>query len=313
MDIAYLLWWQDFRNAIGDALTPFMEAVSLFAVTYLIIIAALIYWCVNKRSGLYILSSYTIAVAFNASLKLTVCAYRPWIRDPRIVPAGDAVTTATGYSFPSGHTITATPIYGGIAVSTWKKMKWIAILCISLILITGISRNYLGVHTPQDVIVALIEGIVFLFAMHKLFGYLGKHPEKENIFLIAGIILGIIAICYVTFKSYPMDYVNGELLVDPKRMMKDGYGDTGYFIGFCAGRFIEKTWIKLKPKLTERSFAAGIAGGLILFFMIQLLGSPLKQALGLQWGSFAANFIIMIFIMAVWPAVMKIIQKREEN
>ena len=77
MDIAYLLWWQDFRNAIGDSLTPFMEAVSLFAVTYLIITVALIYWCINKRSGIYILSSYTFAVAFNAVLKLTVCAYRP--------------------------------------------------------------------------------------------------------------------------------------------------------------------------------------------------------------------------------------------
>ena len=42
MDIAYLLWWQDFRNSINDALTPFMEEVSLFAVTYLIIIVAFI-------------------------------------------------------------------------------------------------------------------------------------------------------------------------------------------------------------------------------------------------------------------------------
>lgn len=48
MDIAYLLWWQDFRNSINDALTPFMEEVSLFAVTYLIIIVAFIYWCVNS-------------------------------------------------------------------------------------------------------------------------------------------------------------------------------------------------------------------------------------------------------------------------
>lgn len=310
MDIAYLLWWQDFRNSINDALTPFMEEVSLFAVTYLIIIVAFIYWCVNKRAGLYILSSFTGAKAVNASLKLTVCAYRPWIRDPRIIPAGDAITTATGYSFPSGHTITATPIYGGIALKTWKKMKWISIICLVLIAVTGISRNYLGVHTPQDVVVAMIEGFVFLFAMHKLFGYLEKHPEKENIFLVAGIILGIIAICYITFKSYPMDYVNGELLVDPKKMMKDGYGDIGSFIAFCVGRFIEKTWIRFEPKLDTKTISAGMAGGLILFFLIRLLGSPLNQFLGLQWGSLANKFIIMLFIMAVWPAVMKLIQKR---
>jgi membrane-associated phospholipid phosphatase len=290
-----------------------MEAVSLFAVTYLIITVALIYWCINKRSGIYILSSYTFAVAFNAVLKLTVCAYRPWIRDPRIIPAGDAITTATGYSFPSGHTITATPIYGGIAVSVWKKMKWIAIVCIVLIAVTGISRNYLGVHTPQDVVVALIEGAVFLFAMHKILKYLEKNPGKENIFLIAGIILGIIAICYVTFKSYPMDYVDGKLLVDPQRMMKDGYGDVGWFMGFCVGRFIEKTWVKFEAKLTKETIATGIVGSLILFFLIQLLGSPLKNLLGLQWGSFANNFILIIFITSLWPLVLKLVQKRTGN
>ena len=95
MDIAYLLWLQEIRNAISDALTPFMEAVSLFAITYLVIIPALIYWCVNKKDGLYIISSFSLTVAFNAVLKLTVCAYRPWIRDPRILPAGDAITTAS--------------------------------------------------------------------------------------------------------------------------------------------------------------------------------------------------------------------------
>ena len=123
MDIQYLLLLQDFRNAISNGLTPFLEAVSLFAVTYLLLLPAFIYWCVHKRSGLYTLASYATGIAVNATVKLTVCAYRPWIRDARVLPAGDAITTATGYSFPSGHTATATPIYGGLAVSAWKKMR----------------------------------------------------------------------------------------------------------------------------------------------------------------------------------------------
>ena len=311
MDIAYLLWLQEIRNAISDALTPFMEAVSLFAITYLVIIPALIYWCVNKKNGLYIISSFSLTVAFNAVLKLTVCAYRPWIRDPRILPAGDAITTATGYSFPSGHTAKATPIYGAIAVTTWKKYRWIAVASIVLILITGLSRNYLGVHTPQDVVVAMLEGSVFLFAVNRLFIYLEKHPEQENWFLIAGIILGFAAICYITLKQYPMDYVDGKLLVDPKSMMKDGYGDIGTFIGFCAGRFIEKNLIKYEPRLTVNSFASGLAGSVILFFMIQLMGSPLKNLLGLNWGSFVNKFLIMLFILVIWPLVMKAVQKHE--
>ena len=123
MDIEYLHLLQDFRNAINDALTPFMEMISLFAVTYLMIVPAFIYWAFDKRSGLYTPASYNSCIAVNAVLKLRVCAYRQWIRDSRVLPAGDAITTATGYSFPDGHTTTATPIYGGSAVSAWKKHK----------------------------------------------------------------------------------------------------------------------------------------------------------------------------------------------
>ena len=37
MDISYLLWLQDFRNATGNVLTPLMEEVSMFAITYLLL------------------------------------------------------------------------------------------------------------------------------------------------------------------------------------------------------------------------------------------------------------------------------------
>ena len=144
MDIQYLLLLQNFRNSTGNAMTPFMEMISLFAVTYLVIVPALVYWCVDKRSGLYTMATYTTTVAINAVVKLTACIYRPWIRDSRVLPAGDAITTATGYSFPSGHTTSSTSIYGALAVSAWKKMRWVSILCIIFALLTCFSRNYLG-------------------------------------------------------------------------------------------------------------------------------------------------------------------------
>ena len=49
MDIQYLLFLQDFRNSIDNALTPFMEGVSMFAVTYLILFPVYYYWNRNKK------------------------------------------------------------------------------------------------------------------------------------------------------------------------------------------------------------------------------------------------------------------------
>lgn len=312
MDIEYLLLLQRFRNVINDALTPFMEMISLFAVTYLITVPAVVYWCIDKKSGLYTLSSFTVCIAFNAVLKLTACIYRPWIRDSRVLPAGDAITTATGYSFPSGHTSTAVPIYGSLAVSVRKVQKWISVLCIVCLVLTAFSRNYLGVHTPQDVLTATALGISAIFGMSKLFRYLSAHPEKENYFLLAGVILGICGILFISLKTYPMDYVDGKLLVDPDRMMKDGYGDVGALIAFCIARFIEKTWIQFKPVLSKKALVCGLAGAVIMFFMRESLGTPLKSLLGLHWGCFAENLIIISFIVAVWPLVMKHATKTEE-
>ena len=306
IDIEYLLFLQRFRESIHDALTPFMESISLFAVTYLIMIPAFLYWVVDKKKGLYTLVSYCLCCGFNAMLKLTACVYRPWIRDARVLPAGDAITTATGYSFPSGHTSTAGPIYGGMAVGAWSRWKPVSVVCILAFLLTGFSRNYLGVHTPQDVIVGTLESVLALFAVMKLFSFLEKHPEKENIFLIASFVIGWLGILYITYKPYPMDYVDGRLLVDPQKMMNDGYGDICLLIAFPVARYIEKTWIRFRAAgLKSVGTAAGALGLVPMFFMIRSLRPWLDGLMGAHWGHFSYNFILVFYCIALWPLVIK--------
>ena len=82
MDIEYLLFLQRWREGSGAALIPFFEELSLFAVTYLVLIPVFIYWVLSKKKGLYVLASYYLCCAVNAVVKLTACIYRPWIRSP---------------------------------------------------------------------------------------------------------------------------------------------------------------------------------------------------------------------------------------
>ncbi len=312
MDIEYLLFLQRFRESINDSLTPFMEGISLFAVTYLIMIPVFVYWVVSKRKGLYTLVSYYLCCGFNAIVKLTVCAYRPWIRDARVHPAGDAITTATGYSFPSGHTVTAGPIYGGLAVVSWSWKKFVSVILGIFLLLTAFSRNYLGVHTPQDVFVGICESVFWLIIVAKIFTYLDEHPEKENLLLLICFIVGWLGIAYITFKPYPMDYVDGKLLVDPQKMMNDGYGDICLLIAFPVARYIEKRWIGFQaPGLKGAGLAAGIAGLIPLFLMIKFMRPALDGVLGTHWGHFANTFIIVLYCVALWPLVIKAVSKTE--
>ena len=312
MDIEYLLFLQRFRESINDSLTPFMEGISLFAVTYLIMIPVFVYWVVSKRKGLYTLVSYYLCCGFNAIVKLTVCAYRPWIRDARVHPAGDATTTATGSAFPSGHTVTAGPIYGGLAVVSWSWKKFVSVILGIFLLLTAFSRNYLGVHTPQDVFVGICESVFWLIIVAKIFTYLDEHPEKENLLLLICFIVGWLGIAYITFKPYPMDYVDGKLLVDPQKMMNDGYGDICLLIAFPVARYIEKRWIGFQaPGLKGAGLAAGIVGLIPLFLMIKFMRPALDGVLGTHWGHFANTFIIVLYCIALWPLVIKAVSKTE--
>ena len=240
-------------------------------------------------------------------MKLTFCVYRPWIRDPRIIPAGDSIKTATGYSFPSGHVMNAAPTLGGLAVLSRKKYIWFSWLCGIGILLTAISRNYLGVHTPQDVVVGAILGLFSVYVAAKVFAYLDKKPEKENFIIFAGLIICVAAFFYITRKTYPMDYADGKLIVDPKKMMSDTYKDIGILSGILIGRYVEKTFVKFSPTgLTFKGILFSVIG-LVLFNYIHYAARDiLRSFMGKDLGNFCSMFFLFFFVIALWPVILKI-------
>ena len=312
MDITYLLWLQEFRNATDNLLSPFLMQVSNFTTTILILIPVFIYWAVNKRDGLFILIAYSLSNVINGIVKLTFCVYRPWIRDSRVVPYGNSIKTAGGYSFPSGHTMEASPVYGGIAVLTRKKAPLIMWLCILGIILTALSRNYLGVHTPQDVVVGTVLGLCSVWIASKITGYIYARPERENMLLITGTVLFIASLAYFMLKPYPMDYADGKLIVNPASMIAGSARPLGCFAGLIIGRFIEKTFVKFNvERFTMKGAVLALIGMIPVYFMYH----------GVRyWVSFAgpiyANFIegtaLAVYVIAVWPMVLKLFKAGED-
>ena len=116
MDIRILLLLQDFRNGVGACLVSFFSKMSdIGDMSFVLTVMAVIYWCVSKAFGQYLLMGWSGNRVVNGLLKVTACVYRPWIRDVRIIPDGEALAKATGYSFPSGHSMNPRfALYGGI-------------------------------------------------------------------------------------------------------------------------------------------------------------------------------------------------------
>ena len=304
MDFQYLLWLQNFRESTNNVLTPFLMSVSDFAIFYSILIPTFIYWCINKRNGLYVFFVLSINGMLASFVKLTACVYRPWIKDPRIIPAGNATQTATGYSFPSGHTTMSTAIYGSTAVVLGKKLFYF--LAVIGIFLTAFSRNYLGVHTPQDVIFGFLLAVFSIYVTSKGLKYFERNRGKENLMLTALFIFGLFVLVYAEYKPYPMDYVDGKLIVDPQRMTLEAWHVAGQLLGCVAGRFIEKHYVKFSPRLNFRGIIFTLIGMLILYFIIKNLTPFMRKLAEPHYARMAAQFLTFFYVIVIWPAVMKI-------
>lgn len=95
-----------------------------------------------------------------------------------------------GFSYPSGHTISALVLYGTLILIINKKLnnrlkKPLIIVCILMIVLTGLSRIYFGAHFFTDVLASMILGCIILLIsslfMNKEYGSNDKNKVKKTI------------------------------------------------------------------------------------------------------------------------------------
>ena len=304
-----LLCLQFFREITHGVFNSFFVTCSLFGETTIIIIfSSMIYWCLNKKLGEYILVSQGGADLVNGLAKVTACVYRPWVLDSRIQPVKDAIAGATGYSFPSGHTTTATTLFGG-AVLRGNFTKALNIVLIVCLLLVGFSRNYLGVHNVLDVIFGIFFTLIVLMIFSKLFDKLEEKPNLDIIISVIGIVISILIVIYALTKSYPLDYdAAGKLIVDPAVLTLDTFRNAGTAVGAFLSWPIERRFIKFTTEGTlETKVIRFICGFIGLEFIITVIFPLIGES---AVGCFSQNFVLGLFIILIYPAIIKFFQNR---
>ncbi|MBR0150639.1 MAG: phosphatase PAP2 family protein [Synergistaceae bacterium] len=299
MDIEYLLWLQNFREATNNVFTPFMELVSHLEMWF-IFAAIFVYWTISKRKGFFIILAFCISCFMNGVLKLIFCIYRPFVLDERIIPLG---YRPTSYSFPSGHAMSVTPVLGGLAVISRKKALWFACICVLFVVLTGLSRNYYGVHTLLDVVVGTLLGVLSLW----IASVIVSHPERET--LSYAIILVICAVClyYISTKSYPEKYEGGNLIAGSGDNLRITFYEAGMIAGLISGRLIERKYIDFSPGLSVKYAVIAFAGLCVysMFTFGRNFVSFLNPFITEYGGTFISGFVAMLYIAAIWPFVIK--------
>lgn len=294
MQFLYLL-----ESVRVPVLNEFMLAVTqLGEETAFLVIALVMFWCVDKYKGYYILSVGFVGTLTNQFLKLWFRIPRPWVLDSKFTILEQAREAASGYSFPSGHTQSAVGTFGGIAYTC--KNRWIRYTSVAVAVLVALSRMYIGVHTPLDVFASAAIAVLLIVILEPL---VVRNFKRAFPFVFGAMLtLSVGFLCFVEFYTFPVDVDMHNL----ESGVKNAYTLFGSLIGLLLVYIVDEKWINFSTKAVWWAQSLKVVGGLVLVLIIKSgLKTPLNFLLGESLGRAARYMLIVIIAGIVWPLTFK--------
>ena len=293
MKLLYAL--QEIRNPALDAVLQLITRLG--EETVFMVVAIVVFWCISKKGGYYLLSVGFLGTVANQWLKIAFRIPRPWVLDPNFQIVESAREAATGYSFPSGHTQSAVGTFGGLARMTEKKwLRWILIV---IALLVAFSRMYLGVHTPLDVGVSLVLATVMVLVFW---------PIMEKAEEMGWLLLVLLAVCgafllFLRLCPFPAD-VDADNLA---HAVENAWKLTGAIGGMLIAWWVDWKFIQFDTKAVWWAQLIKVALGLAIVVGIKSgLKAPLIALMGNAGIANAVRYgLMVIFAGAVWPLTFK--------
>ena len=297
MQLLYAL--QEIRNPALDAALQLITRLG--EETVFMVVAIVVFWCVSKKGGYYLLSVGFLGTVANQWLKIAFRIPRPWVLDPNFEIVESAREAATGYSFPSGHTQSAVGTFGGVARMT--KVTWLRWVCIALALLVSFSRMYLGVHTPLDVGVSLVVATVMVLVFWPI---IEKAEEKPAV--LGWLLVFLLAVCgaflvYLKVYPFPAD-VDAENFA---HAVENAWKLTGAIGGMLIAWWADRKFIHFEVKAVWWAQLIKVVVGLGIVVGIKAgLKAPLIALIGNAGVANAVRYgLMVVFAGAVWPLTFK--------
>ena len=262
--------------------------------TAFLVIALIVFWCVDKKKGYYVMAVGFLGTMLNQILKLACRVPRPWVQDPNFTILEQAKEAASGYSFPSGHTQSAVGTFGCLAASTDKK--WWRNLCILLAVLVGFSRTYIGVHFLSDVLVGAGMACLLIALLKKPTIEGGRSQMKAVIAVMLAV--SVVFLLYVSFWKFPAD-------MDAHNMesgTKNAYTMIGCLVGVAVVYLVDVKYLHFPVKAVWWVQIIKIVVGLLLVLAVKEgLRTPLEALLPVYPARAVRYFLIVLMAGSIWP------------
>lgn len=295
MEVLYLL--EKLRMPV---LNELMLGITYFGDEIAFLVTALIlFWCVDKRRGYYVLAVGFFGTLANQFLKITCRVPRPWVRDPEFTILEQAKEAASGYSFPSGHSQSAVGTFGAIAYTAKNKViRW---LCIAVAILVPISRMYIGVHYPSDVLVGSCMALALIVLVRPLV-YKQDGKYIPAIFGV-GVVFSAAFLAYVELYPFPADIDQHNM----QSAIKNAYTLLGCLLGLLLAYYVDEKKLHFPVKAVWWAQILKVVLGLILVLLVKEgMRSPLEALCGGHMIARGLRYFLVVIVAGIaWPLTFR--------
>ena len=297
MQLLYML--ESIRNPVLDV---FFSIVTEFGGEAIFIgVAIVLFWCLDKKAGYYMLTTGFAGMIVSQFMKICCRIPRPWVKNPNFTIVESARAAATGYSFPSGHTQNAFTVLGTPA--RWWNNKKLRIFCIVMIVLVGLSRMYLGVHTPYDVGFSAVMGTIMVFVFYPMFRDMDEKPGRVYALYAAFIASSAAFVASRYLAEFPADLD----MENYESALKHSWEIFACAIGLLLVYHFDRTklhWPTAAP--LKAQIIKVVVGGGIALGLKSGLKAPLLALLNGHASAHAIRYFVMIlFAGIIWPMTFK--------
>jgi undecaprenyl-diphosphatase len=215
---------------------------------------------------------------------------------------------ATGYSFPSGHTQCATGLYGGVARSS--KRRAVQITGVALCFVIAFTRMYLGVHTPQDVLVSMVVAFVLIAGFYLLLRLNDKYPYV--IYIVIGALFLLIVAFMVFLYTYPFpeDVFLKENIGNYESALKNAYTMLGCVLGVLVFRIVDDKITHYDTKAVWWAQILKLVIGLGIVLLVKEGTKPILDAIfGGHLAARAVRYFLVVLAATGWTFTFKFWQR----
>jgi membrane-associated phospholipid phosphatase len=274
--IGVVLWLQQFSPTLDGVFRGF---TFLGEEDFFMLLMPLLYWCVDRANGVRLAVLFLLSNWVNSAVKVLGNQPRPFEYDVRVQKLADV---QEGRGFPSGHTQSTLVVWGFLA-QTFRK-RWLWIVMGILLVFVPLSRVYLGLHFPTDLVGGYLLGGLLLW------GYVQFGPALERWLSRLSLVFQIALVLVISVLL---------LLVVPG-MDSAGVSAAGLLLGAGLGLIIERRKVRFESagSWTHRALrlVLGMAGLLVIRYGLKAAFGDLQPEMIFRFIRYAA--------MGIWFAYL---------